>query len=66
MVHAVGRKPATRDEEAEREDGRQSMARCQRDDEIAVVRGERARLVGGDLKIRSELGEGTTVTLHVP
>jgi signal transduction histidine kinase len=27
---------------------------------------ERARLVGGELKIRSEPGEGTTVTLHVP
>jgi two-component system, NarL family, sensor histidine kinase UhpB len=27
---------------------------------------ERARLVGGELKIRSELGEGTTVTLRVP
>jgi two-component system sensor histidine kinase UhpB len=27
---------------------------------------ERARLVGGELKIRSGPGEGTTVTLHVP
>src|SRR4051812_30145055 len=27
---------------------------------------ERARLVGGELKIRSEPGEGTTVTLRVP
>jgi two-component system sensor histidine kinase UhpB len=27
---------------------------------------ERARLVGGDLKIRSTPGAGTTVTLHVP
>jgi two-component system sensor histidine kinase UhpB len=27
---------------------------------------ERARLVGGELKIRSDPGEGTTVTLHVP
>jgi signal transduction histidine kinase len=27
---------------------------------------ERARLIGGELKIRSTPGAGTTVTLHVP
>ena len=43
IVHAVGRKPASRDVETKRENARQSMARCQRDDEVAVGRHERAR-----------------------